>query len=151
MSQWADRIAAWQVGTDQDDTTRPDELDNDSIVPEISTDLPETETTPEIATEPPSPISLLTDRMVTPREQPGLLVRNPAANGAAVAFLANGKQVALKPGESKFIGDEKQHTIRFHRGRSFGIARHILSNGEYYFAVTTNGWTLLEDETRNAH
>ena len=93
LSPWADRFSAWQAGAYKDDTIRPDDQDHDSIVPEIETDLP------EIATEPPSSISHLTDPVATSRKQLGLLVRNPAANRASVAFLANGFQVALEPGD----------------------------------------------------
>ena len=95
--------------------------------------------------DPAATVTESTPAMANPAEdQSGLMILNPISNGGSVTLLIDGDPVTLGPGEKQILSGNRQHAILFHRGGDFGNASHIVAEGEYHFAVTQQGWALVE-------
>ena len=72
-----------------------------------------------------------------------LQIWNSAGQRVAVAFLADGQQVALSDGQSHTFYGGGSRTIEFDRGGDFGTGRMVLNWGQYEFVVGDRGWDLV--------
>ena len=73
-------------------------------------------------------------------------IGNPADSGTALSYRLDGINVALQPGESRLLTNDRPREITFDRGGKFGTARYSITSGQYRFELTQDhGWELYHD------
>ncbi len=71
-----------------------------------------------------------------------LVLINPAESGGVIRYLVNGHTFAMAPGHTQRLPAGREWRVEFHRGESFGDARHVLRSGRFEFRPTPEGWQL---------
>jgi hypothetical protein len=77
---------------------------------------------------------------VLPHHQ--VVLVNPEMTEQTVAFLLDGQQGSLEPGQYFDLSTPDKMMIEFDRGADFGAARYSLIEGVYLFKQTDRGWDL---------
>jgi hypothetical protein len=72
----------------------------------------------------------------------GIAVVNPADSGVTLRFRVDGVAHQLEAGTRQELEHSRVRIIEFDRGGSFGLARYRLTEGDYNFRLTDQGWTL---------
>ena len=63
-------------------------------------------------------------------------------SGVTLRFRVDGIVHQLAPGARQELEHFAARIVEFDRGESFGLARYRLTEGDYYFRLADQGWTL---------
>ncbi len=94
------------------------------------------------------------DRLVPspePYDGPGVVIRLPAGSAAPVNYLIDDvENSTIEPGEAQTLGTKGSYVIRYSRGvtaagKSYGESRYSVTEGQYRFELTQNGWELYRE------
>jgi hypothetical protein len=102
----------------------------------------------------PSPAPSATTASIRPNSLPayrgsGVTINNPGTSGISIAYTLDGRsEVELAPGRSQSLKEKASYVIEFDRGGNFGSRKYELSEGNYNFEVTSQGWELVRAESQ---